>query len=93
MVKWFFLIILFVAAILFGFEIAKDPGYALFVYHGWTVQMPLWLALLLLLLLLFCVYIVMRIFYAIVFMKYSIKLWWFKNRFLQKEKKKQGKIK
>ena len=28
-----------------GFLIAQDPGYALFAYQNWTVEMPLWLSL------------------------------------------------
>lgn len=28
-----------------GFLIAEDPGYALFSYQNWTVEMPLWLSL------------------------------------------------
>jgi len=40
---WFFLII-FVLAIIAGVMIAKDPGYALFAYGHWTMQMPLWVA-------------------------------------------------
>jgi HemY protein len=27
-----------------GFLIAEDPGYALFSYQNWTVEMPLWLS-------------------------------------------------
>jgi uncharacterized protein HemY len=89
--KWFFLIILFIAALLFGVEIVKDPGYAFFVYHGWSVQMPLWFALLLLLLLLFFMHIVTRLFYAVVFLKYSIKFWWMKRALDQKEMQNQKK--
>lgn len=87
--RWFFLLILFIAAIFFGYEIVKDPGYALFVYHGWMVQMPLWVALLLFLLLLFFVYVVTRLFCSIAYVKYSIKLWWLKRSLDKKEMKKQ----
>ena len=31
-----------------GLQIAKDPGYALFSYRLWTVEMPLWSVLIIL---------------------------------------------
>lgn len=42
----FFIITLsvFILAIWAGVKIAVDPGYALFAYGHWTVQMPLWIA-------------------------------------------------
>lgn len=42
--KFLFFLIVFVLAIVAGVMIAKDPGYALFAYSHWTVQMPLWVA-------------------------------------------------
>ena len=83
--KWFFLVIVFIAAMLVGFEIMQDPGYALFVYHGWMVQMPLWLVSLLLLLLMFFVYFFTRILCALIFFKRSIRFWWLERRFRRKE--------
>ncbi len=43
----FYLIVLFVA-VWIGLQIKNDPGYALFAYQHWTVEMPLWFAALLL---------------------------------------------
>jgi HemY protein len=40
-----FLLIL-VASSWLGLKIAKDPGFALFSYQHWTVEMPLWAAIL-----------------------------------------------
>ena len=37
-------LIILVAAVWLGLKIAEDPGYALFAYQRWTVEMPLWLA-------------------------------------------------
>lgn len=37
----FFLLILLVSVFI-GVKIAEDPGYALFAYRHWTVEMPLW---------------------------------------------------
>ncbi len=87
--KWLFFIVLFIAAVFFGVEIMKDPGYALFVYHGWSVQMPLWLALLLFLFLFFCVYVCARLFCRLMLWKYSLKFWWFKRSFQQKHMQNQ----
>jgi len=42
--KILFYLIIFVIAIIAGVMMAKDPGYALFAYSHWTVQMPLWVA-------------------------------------------------
>ncbi|MFN3235224.1 MAG: heme biosynthesis HemY N-terminal domain-containing protein [Gammaproteobacteria bacterium] len=36
-------LILFVIAVWVGVDLASHPGYALFVYKRWTVEMPLWL--------------------------------------------------
>lgn len=79
--KLILFIILFIGAIAFGFEIVQDPGYALFVYHGWMVQMPLWFAVLILALLLFFVYFFTRILCGFIFLKRSIKFWWLERRF------------
>ena len=35
---------IFILALIAGVLMAKDPGYALFAYSHWTVQMPLWVA-------------------------------------------------
>lgn len=85
--KWIFFLIVFLAAIFFGFEMVQDPGYALFVYHGWMVQMPLWFFLLILLLLLIFVYFATRILCAIIFMKRSLKFWWMERRLRKYETK------
>ncbi len=89
--KWLFFIIIFLAAMLFGYEIIQDPGYALFVYHNWMVQMPLWFAFLLLLFLLFFVYFFTRITCGLIFLKRSIKFWWLERSFRRKEMKNQKK--
>ena len=57
----FYLLILTVA-IFCGVHIAKDPGYALFAYQHWTVEMPLWLAIFL------GVFFVLALYYLISFL-------------------------
>lgn len=89
--KWLFFVIIFLIAIFLGVEIVKEPGYALFVYKDWTVQMPLWFCLLGLLIVLFSVYFFTRIFCSVVFLKRSIKFWWRERCFHQKEIKSKKK--
>lgn len=74
--KWLILALVFLAAIVVGFEIAQDPGYALFVYKNWMVQMPLWLALLIFLLCLFFLAIFSRGISGFVALKRSTSTWW-----------------
>ncbi len=40
------LFIVLLLAICLGLKIAADPGYALFAYRDWTVEMPLWFTVL-----------------------------------------------
>lgn len=89
--KWLIFIVLFIVAVFFGFEIVEDPGYALFVYHGWSVQMPLWVALLLCLFLFFCFYLCTKLFYHLALLKYSIKFWHLKRALQQNKIKNQKK--
>src|SRR5689334_6285685 len=56
----FFLVILLISVII-GIAIHHDPGYLLLVYHGWSVEMPLWFAVFSLLLLFFVLYVFLRI--------------------------------
>ncbi|MFN7096568.1 MAG: heme biosynthesis HemY N-terminal domain-containing protein [Gammaproteobacteria bacterium] len=37
-------LLIFFLAVWAGIKIAADPGYALFAYQHWTMQMPLWIA-------------------------------------------------
>jgi len=45
-----------------GLKIARDPGLALFTYSNWSVEMPLWFALICLLGLMLVIYFVVRFF-------------------------------
>ncbi len=44
MKRFIFYLIILVFAVWLGIKIAADPGYALFAYQNWTVEMPLWFA-------------------------------------------------
>lgn len=54
------LILLFVSVWL-GLQIARDPGYALFAYRQWTVEMPLWLATISLVIAIWLIYQMFRL--------------------------------
>lgn len=72
---WSFIIVLALAAGL-GVIISQDPGYALFSYGHWTVEMPLWLSAFLIILIialsLFTIWFVKTLFSG----SDKVKLWW-----------------
>ncbi len=42
--RFIWLLIVFMASVWLGLQIAKDPGIAFFSYRQWSVEMPLWFA-------------------------------------------------
>lgn len=54
-----FLIVL-IASVFIGVKIAEDPGYALFVYKHWSIEMPLWFIVVSVIVILFLLYFIMR---------------------------------
>lgn len=76
---WTFLIILFLATVA-GIYIRQDPGYALFAYRDWTLEMPLWLSAVLLILLLALLLFILWSFNIFFGSGRRIKGWWFKNK-------------
>ena len=58
MKRLFSLLLLLGISTWLGLQIAKDPGYALFSYRLWTIEMPLWTVLILLI-------IAFSVFYAL----------------------------
>lgn len=46
MKRLLFFLLIFSAAIWVGLQFKQDTGYALFVYQGWTIEMPLWFTVL-----------------------------------------------
>src|SRR5665213_489385 len=75
---WSFLTVLVLATGL-GVIVHQDPGYALFSFGDWTMEMPLWVALILFVLsiavLLFILWVIQVVFTS----KTKVKQWW-KNR-------------
>lgn len=63
-----FLLLVLLAAVAAGVAVAKDPGYALFSYRDWAVEMPLWLAFSLAL-------FVLMIFYVLIKMIENLRLY------------------
>src|SRR5580692_7393770 len=73
--RFIFILLLFVASILLGLKIAQDPGYAFFSYQQWSVEMPLWFAVLALIVLFLLLYGVLRFFDNVGFSVYRWKTW------------------
>lgn len=65
MKRLIYLVIILLLSVFLGLKIAEDPGYALFVYRNWTVEMPLWFAMLGLLVGLLVFFFILRFFDAI----------------------------
>lgn len=76
---WSFIIVLILATGL-GVIISQDPGYALFSYGHWTVEMPLWLSAFLIILMialsLFTIWFIKTLFSG----SDKVKLWWKKHQ-------------
>jgi HemY protein len=76
---WSFIIVLITATVA-GIYIRHDPGYALFAYKGWTIEMPLWLAVVSLMvgivILIGSLWFLNTLFSS----KYRLQSWWFKHK-------------
>lgn len=72
---WLFLLVLIFSAG-FGVMIRQDPGYALFAYGNWTVEMPLWLSLMFMILTVFFFLLVSWAIHVTVSSSQKVKLWW-----------------
>lgn len=82
---WSFIVVFALAAGI-GILIRQDPGYALFSYKDWTVEMPLWLAIVVLFV---SVMLVISFFWALnmIFSSSSRFRGWFKKHRQTKSKK------
>ncbi|MCD6055741.1 MAG: hemY [Gammaproteobacteria bacterium] len=59
--KLLLLLLVLLLSVWLGLQIAADPGYALFTYRGWSIEMPLWLAFAADLILFFILYSLIRL--------------------------------
>ncbi|MDR3478116.1 MAG: heme biosynthesis HemY N-terminal domain-containing protein [Gammaproteobacteria bacterium] len=66
---------IFIVSVFVGFKIAQDPGFALFSYQNWTVEMPLWFVLLSIVVLFFIGYLILRLVDSIDFSLYRWHNW------------------
>ncbi|MDR3490566.1 MAG: heme biosynthesis HemY N-terminal domain-containing protein [Gammaproteobacteria bacterium] len=91
MIKFIFVLIIFVISAWLGLCIAEDPGFALFSYHQWSVEMPLWFAAAALLILFYLGYLVLQLFNSVDFSLYRWKNWlrW-RNRYKSYSKTNRG---
>lgn len=70
---WF--LIIFIFSVWLGLKIAQDPGYAVFAYQHWTVEMPLWFAIVAFIILVMILYGLLRFLDGIDFSLYRLKNW------------------
>ncbi len=68
-------IIILIFSVWLGLRIARDPGLALFTYNNWSVEMPLWFAVLSLIVLMVIVYFLVRFLTGIDSSFYRWKNW------------------
>lgn len=59
--RFIFLIVVLLVSVWVGLKISADPGLALFSWREWTVEMPLWVALVILVVFLILFYFVLRL--------------------------------
>ncbi len=60
----------------FGVLIRQDPGYALFAYGNWTVEMPLWLSITFMVLTVFFFLFISWAIHVTVSSSQKVKMWW-----------------
>jgi HemY protein len=73
--RFVMLIIILIFSVWLGLRVAKDPGLALFTYNNWSVEMPLWFAVLSLIAMLVILYFMVRFFDGIDTGFYRWKNW------------------
>ena len=73
--RFIIFILLLILSIWAGLKIAQDPGMAYFSYQHWSVEMPLWFAVIATITLLYLVYLLASFFDSIQFAIYRVKNW------------------
>lgn len=73
--RFVMLIIILIFSVWLGLRVAKDPGLALFTYNNWSVEMPLWFAILSFVATLVILYFIVRFFDGIDTGFYRWKNW------------------
>lgn len=73
--RFIWLVIILIASVWLGLQIAKDPGLAFFSYKQWSVEMPLWFAVVSLMVLLLLFYLVTQVCGGVSHLVYRFKSW------------------
>lgn len=69
------LLLILILSVWAGYLIVKDPGLAFFSYRQWSVEMPLWFAILAFIVILFLFYAVWKFINSVDFFIYRLKNW------------------
>lgn len=80
MTRFVFFLIALIFAVWLGIHIQADPGYALFSYGHWSVEMPLWLAILILVLLFIIIHWLTRLCHFSSSVSGRVRMWSSKRR-------------
>lgn len=89
MIRYIFIVILMIAAVLFGLLVRQDPGYMLLAIRGWTVEMPLWLGVILVFFAVWLVYSLFRILACFFGMPRKLKFWQSRRKLKKAERRTQ----
>src|SRR5690349_21137626 len=73
--RFIWLLIILIASVWLGLQIAKDPGLAFFSYKEWSVEMPLWFATVLFIAILVVLHFITKFFDNISSLVYRFKSW------------------
>jgi HemY protein len=73
--RFFWFLIILIVSVWIGLKVAADPGYALFAYQHWTMEMPLWFAVISFIVVVLLLYGILRFFDSIDFSLYRLKNW------------------
>lgn len=73
--RFLILLLILIGSVWLGLKLAADPGYALFSYQHWSVEMPLWFAVLALTLFLCVFYFIFHFVDSIDLSLYRFKNW------------------
>ncbi len=76
---WSFIIVLTLATVI-GVLISQDPGYALFSYGDWAIEMPLWITVILLLFLVIASLFIIWTLNTVFSGGDKVKNWWSKHQ-------------
>lgn len=82
-------IFVLIIAVCIGLVIAQDPGYALFSYHHYTVEMPLWLAVFIAIVVFIVLAAILRLFDNTRYLLQRVRYWKQKQKMLSLQKQTQ----